>query len=1006
LLTSSNHLSLREVCDGLLGSQSRGVPGMVRNRWSKELKALQPYTPYLPVPGLSTWLERFLFLSTNSIIISKLLFQVSQLMIVKNVIITASASEGKSFLLDKLKMYFKSKKGLGSPAHLLEITLISKFFASLPQNLTFILCGDRYLFELIRFVSSELSVLTDVIPDFTKRFDFTEQSKLLLNTCSFPRSSFVKFVKYHTACPMAYILKESLPPKPLGFPGHFLLWTGSIKRVLKNILNRRNFQSDNSLSLKLSLGFLQGIKRGCATVSDSFLRDELVSHVISMTTVPTFVPHKLWIDKNTRLPLSEVAFTPDQRFYTDASTYVPLQVTVDVIRQTFESCLKAVVRPPKPKTAEQAFSSWNPSLGTFRDSLKPSFFLNQAFEPSHNACFENPRGEGGAYECLVQSQGLRLIESEPLLVKGKFVTNEAYELPNVDLMLSQVRLKASTSCLEALKDEVGDLRFWGDASFLPDFDRLIDESKMKTGVIPLSEPLKVRVITKSEAVPAYLAKALQKRMKAFINRFPAFVLTTRPLLVSDFRQVWKLEKTIEDYFGIKLDFTDHVSGDYKAATDKLNINFTKLVFERFLDALNVPQEDRDVYRSVLYEQRLFYPKRYSTFLRKSEVGSLDKTPDGDLFSIDQVNGQLMGSILSFPVLCLANLICYKCALDEYINLGNTGPRRHVNVFSLPCLINGDDIYFRSNPVFYKIWLKFITIAGFHLSVGKNYVHPSVFTINSQCFTYVNESDTIRETTYLNVGLLIGQSKSGVVGEKLPVWDLYNKVLAGSYNKLEAHKRFLYYHRDSIAQVTKKGNYNLFLPKLLGGLGFVRPSLDIPVKITPFQRQLATFFHNKITSAYHKPVLSLSISKARIIDEALPKVYETYQGEPIIMSVKIGEPIPMGFTLQSQIVDKPLLMCHQFELGHMEPKLAFRSITSSDLKEFRSSTARSFKGETCWFGLEAAEKGLYPYVFAQSDTFDQASFEENEKLVISKTIISDVVEGVLDSVSGDLIDHLF
>jgi hypothetical protein len=55
-----------------------------------------------------------------------------------------------------------------------------------------------------------------------------------------------------------------------------------------------------------------------------------------------------------------------------------------------------------------------------------------------------------------------------------------------------------------------------------------------TTVVPLTEPLKVRIITKSEALPTYFAKSLQMHLKSYINTFPQFVLTTRPLLIEDF----------------------------------------------------------------------------------------------------------------------------------------------------------------------------------------------------------------------------------------------------------------------------------------------------------------------------------------------------------------------------------------------------------------------------------------------------------------------------------------
>jgi len=902
-------------------------------------------------------------MTTKNKVISKLLFTASKLLTESNIHWTNDVTVLGAWL--QASLLHEIRRLPDETDFEKESKTITTFINSVDPTQLFFMCDDKYLFEILSFVSAEISVLTDVIPDFHARFNFKEQSKLFLNTVKFPRNDFIKFVKYHTACPMASVLDQDLPPKPLGFPGHYLIWTGSVKRFLKNILNRRNFNSESvPLCLKVGMGFLQGIKRGCATVADSFLREEVRSHVKAMTTPPTFKSYWLSIDEYSGLPIEDVAMSFDRTLIMDPTSYKEVRVFRDPIKETFASTCNAILR----------------------NTMKP--YTPKAFEPSHNSCFENSRAKGGAYMEVIEQLQLPLVESEEIFAKGKIVNNTSYELPNMDQVIDVCRSRYLG------KHETKDIlqQFSAFKDLIPDFDKLV-EVKPKTAVIPLSEPLKVRVITKGEALPAYAAKSLQKSMKSYINRFPSLVLTTRPLLVEDFRRVWDFEKVIETRFDLKLEFTDHVSGDYKAATDKLNIEFTKLIFEQFLVALNVPEIDRSVYREVLYEQRLYYPAPYTKYLRRSDVAHLDQTPKEKLFSVDQMNGQLMGSILSFPVLCIANLICYKCALDEYINLNRRRgePRRHVSVFDLPCLVNGDDIYFRSNPVFYEIWLKYINIAGFVLSVGKNYVHNSVFTINSQCFTYNRATDSIYETTYLNVGLLIGQSKSGIVGEKLPTWDLYNKVLKGCYNKLYTHNRFLYYHKDSIAQISKKGNYNLFLPKVLGGLGFIRPSPDVLVKITSFQRQLATYFHNKVTQAYQTPVVGLKLSQATLIDENSPIAYDPYLGESVLQFIKKDEVIPEGFQLPALMDSPEHLMIHQLE--HMTPKLSFRSINSSILRDFRHSESSKYRGKECWFGFEDCVSGNYPYILVKRELDDVETMEENTRSLIVKDVMNDILESI-------------
>jgi len=991
----------------LVGSQLRGVPGLASNGVVK----------HYPIPGLSTWLSGKLLLATNNENISNLLIKACKMMSPKdNVNVTVQINEVRLSLQKALILSvatadrdfinhfvstddhsnyvpssFEEVKDFNGPfvdlPHTGELDMTAQkeqqflaykkemagitLFCNKVSPQTFFLFEHRYMWEIISFVSSELFVLVDVIHDFHSRFTFKQQSKLFYNTCKIHRDNFVKVIKWHTACPMAYLLKETLPPRPKGHEGHFLLWTGPVKRFLKNLLNTRNFKSPTgSKSLRLSFAFLQGIKRGCATVPDSFLRLEVLKHVLAMSTPPLVKPFLVYQDLYGR----DIEV---DRYSDVLPPLIGSSRLSNPIADAFKACANAFLRNNKKE------------------------YEVKVYEPSHNSCFEASRQDGGAYMEIVDQLKLELTESDDIIIKGKIVKNTSYSLPDMHDVLDRCRSRVAEKMeLTSVLDQFEELK-----EFIPRFDELKEDNRnvINTSVIPLTEPLKVRVITKSEALFSYAAKSLQKSLKHYINRFPSLVLTTRPLEPSDFRKVWEFERKLESDLGFSLDFTDHLSGDYSAATDGLNVNLTKLIFERSLYALNVPEGDRDIYRNVLYEQRLRYPKTYTNFLRDpaNGVSHLDVTPKAPNFSILQQNGQLMGSILSFPVLCLANLICYKAALEEYINTlrDKKLPPYRVSVFMLPCLVNGDDIYFRTNSAFTAIWLKYITIAGFQLSIGKNYIHPSVFTINSQCFHYNLETDTLLEYTYLNVGLLKGQSKSGVIGEKLPLGDLYNKVLKGSYNPVVTHNRFLNFHKNSLIQMSgqkkyghsyKGGNYNFFLPKLLGGLGFILPSKDIPLRLTMFQRQLATFLHNKIVQMSDKPVLGFRSYAPYLVDENAPVIHEPYLGEYQYTSFKkTGEP-PVGFTPLRLIKSETHLMFHQ--LPNMTPKLEFRSFNYEVLREFRADPNR-YHGVIDWFGLEASVTGNYPYELARSKDPDPVTFMENEANVLVPEILTSIINGI-------------
>jgi hypothetical protein len=81
----------------------------------------------------------------------------------------------------------------------------------------------------------------------------------------------------------------------------------------------------------------------------------------------------------------------------------------------------------------------------------------------------------------------------------------------------------------------------------------------------------------------------------------------------------------------------------------------------------------------------------------------------------------MGSLLSFPILCVANAATY--GLVHGID----------NLSDVDCVINGDDILFISSYEKIKEWKFVATKMGLEPSIGKNYLSSSFGSINSQLF---------------------------------------------------------------------------------------------------------------------------------------------------------------------------------------------------------------------------------------------------------------------------------
>jgi hypothetical protein len=390
-----------------------------------------------------------------------------------------------------------------------------------------------------------------------------------------------------------------------------------------------------------------------------------------------------------------------------------------------------------------------------------------------------------------------------------------------------------------------------------DFESVVEEAHkdftpgpLQVEVHGILEPLKVRLITKGESVPYWLARSCQKAMWNYLQNYETFVATGRPLEDQDLNDLINKRTKFQEKHNLRFD--SWVSGDYSGATDGVDIRCTALIFENILKRSPYSDKYKDLLRLVIYKQELNYPpcevrkeipcdlklamrklNRDKTIKRKYDVETRQVLP------AVQETGQLMGSVLSFPILCIINLVSYWISMEEYLG-------KELTFEELPVLINGDDILFPSNSSHYDIWKDMIKSVGFSLSIGKNYIHKDLFTINSIMFHESNNQVT--RYKFFNVGLLTGKAK--VTGranlQDKPIWDWYAEVIDGATDKVRAHRRFLHYHRSTIDRLTYDGSQNLFISRWYGGCGFkLDPEVANHVAFTTYQRRRAFFYRSYI-----------------------------------------------------------------------------------------------------------------------------------------------------------------
>jgi len=624
---------------------------------------------------------------------------------------------------------------------------------------------------------SELEVLVDFYPKILT-FPFDVTLDFFKKISKFPREKFIKYFKYHTVWPMAKYLgsgedfSNPLPQRPDGFVLHPLIWGGPIKRLLKT----RLVASDRKTT-RLFASILQGVKRGCAQADPEMI-------------ISSFEKHREALSQDGTVQDSE------------------LQELVPYAKRFWESYQQGKIRK-----VFEASSSASTQLGIGGGGARNWLFyhFNDQMTPSW-------QGKKTKYEGWYDI--IRLLEHE--------------NIPSLCLMIEtkpgvvvEMRGFLPPSYTNVLRDIV---------------QRGVDsEGKVHTFfgkdvtsdvvVAPVLEPLKVRLVSKGDALKYYFSRSVQKDMWKYLQTFPQFCLTGRPLSEIDLN--W-LDDPNQYNRHIRGDNTFWVSGDYEGATDSIKLDFTKLFFESYLERTDLSPIEIDTLRGVIYEQMIVYPP-----VENSKGEQIIVPP------VLQRTGQLMGSTLSFPLLCAINFCCFWKTYEEYVS-SIMGMKVSIPIETVPVLVNGDDILFKSNKTFYEKWRENIAKVGFKLSLGKNYCHPKILTVNSQFYEYSDSgAPKFKKLEFLNVGLLLGQSK--LVGREstrmAPLGAVYNEVMKGGNDPLRLHRRFIHYHLEEVKKLTSDGKYNLHCHPLFGGLGCdVFPGME--PRFTTFQRSLGSYRYKK------------------------------------------------------------------------------------------------------------------------------------------------------------------
>jgi hypothetical protein len=302
----------------------------------------------------------------------------------------------------------------------------------------------------------------------------------------------------------------------------------------------------------------------------------------------------------------------------------------------------------------------------------------------------------------------------------------------------------------------------------------------------VEDPLKARVITKCN-INCSCLKCLQKMIHGVLREHGAFELVGTPLTEEIISRI------------VRFPGSKWVSGDYEAATDNFHSDATDEGLNTILGNMTGP---------------LSRNHEFMLLAKRSLTGLW--IFDTDVGAFQMQRGQLMGSLLSFPILCLVNFaiwrhsaeLSYGVACD---GLGMGGEQDHV-------LINGDDIGFAATEDHYDLWKSLTPQVGLKPSMGKNYFASEFITLNTQLYTWVDDYG-MKLVPFLNQGLLLpaggweakpngGEPSIDSLG---PMHDLF---VSGAQDRCVASAIFISHHKEELKTTWR----NLFGPSRLGGLG--------------------------------------------------------------------------------------------------------------------------------------------------------------------------------------------
>lgn len=319
----------------------------------------------------------------------------------------------------------------------------------------------------------------------------------------------------------------------------------------------------------------------------------------------------------------------------------------------------------------------------------------------------------------------------------------------------------------------------------------VNEKANVVEFVGVKEPLKVRPISKGNFFLNSLWHDIQKSSWANLKRLPQFSLIGEPMTETHVEWLWR--ESCYSYDRGQLWEPSELmfcSGDYKGATNTI----FQWVTESVIDSLFEETWVKKLVTGNMCRTTLCCPAPRSSDDRVTCELLGGSIRDKKLF-MPQRLGQLMGSLFSFPILCVINYAVNSLFLKRV----NPDRRYYRDPLSYPLLVNGDDNLSLFPKWAYPTWQFCIGLAGFRMSIGKNYLAREILYLNSKYFRFDRENGTAFEVPYLNSGILFGEKKTAAREELNPsVDERANAGYAQTYRQQAFHTCNMDKHRELLS----------------------------------------------------------------------------------------------------------------------------------------------------------------------------------------------------------------